>query len=378
MPQIPVTGLQATRGKLEEAAGAASARYAQRPPPNVAEVLEEHGATASCSSASRWTPPTSTSSRWLFHDRPVIVLGTDNDGRDDEVTEEESDRFLEGWLDIEQRRIDRRTRPEQPSRWNRRWLLSRPEIWLLLPSRRVLCIHCHVDLPELRSRARDTGPWCRARVPYPRGLIAYDSRRAATGGEDAVNDSQRQTVGPWTLGDRLGRGGNASVWRATRPGSTAAVALKLINTTKVEREPYQRFVREIEFLRDHQDIPGLLPLLGAHLPDQPDKTNQPWLAMPIATPIATALEGRPLADVVGAIAAIAYTLAQLQRDFGIAHRDIKPGNLYELDGKWLIGDFGLIAVPDAKSLTQDGRQVGPAHYPAYEMILARRRRSAPR
>jgi serine/threonine protein kinase len=184
-----------------------------------------------------------------------------------------------------------------------------------------------------------------------------------------VNDSQRQTVGSWTLGDRLGRGGNASVWRATRPGSAAVVALKLINTTKVEREPYQRFVREIEFLRDHQDIPGLLPLLGAHLPDQPDKTNQPWLAMPIATPIATALEGRPLADVVEAIAAIAYALAQLQRDFGIAHRDIKPGNLYELDGKWLIGDFGLIAVPDAKSLTQDGRQVGPAHYTAYEMIL---------
>jgi serine/threonine protein kinase len=138
------------------------------------------------------------------------------------------------------------------------------------------------------------------------------------------------------------------------------VALKLINTTKVEREPYQRFVGEIGFLREHQDIPGLLPLLDAHLPDQPDNSDQPWLAMPIATPIAQALEGRPLADVVAAAAAIAGTLARLQHESGIAHRDIKPGNLYELDGRWLIGDFGLIAVPDAKSLTQDGRQVGPA------------------
>jgi serine/threonine protein kinase len=188
-------------------------------------------------------------------------------------------------------------------------------------------------------------------------------------GEDPVNDLQRQTVGPWTLGERLGRGGNATVWNATRSGSTTAVALKLINTKKVEREPYQRFVREIEFLRDHQDIPGLLPLLDAHLPDQPDKTDQPWLAMPIATPIAQALEGRPLTHVVAAAAAIADTLARLQHESGIAHRDIKPGNLYELDGRWLIGDFGLIAVPDAKSLTQDGRQVGPAHYTAYEMIL---------
>jgi hypothetical protein len=47
-----------------------------------------------------------------------------DDGRDDEVTEEESDRFVEGWLDIEQGRIDRRTRPERPSRWGRRQLLS--------------------------------------------------------------------------------------------------------------------------------------------------------------------------------------------------------------------------------------------------------------
>ena len=43
-----------------------------------------------------------------------------DDGRDDEVTEEESDQFVEGWLDIEQRRIDRPTRPERPPRWGRR------------------------------------------------------------------------------------------------------------------------------------------------------------------------------------------------------------------------------------------------------------------
>jgi serine/threonine protein kinase len=176
-------------------------------------------------------------------------------------------------------------------------------------------------------------------------------------------------VGPWTLHESLGHGGNASVWKATRSAAEPAVALKLINSKKVEREPYRRFVREIEFLRSHQDVPGLLPLLDAYLPDQPGKDDQPWLAMPIAAPITDALEGRPLADVVAAVAVIANTLARLQRNFGIAHRDVKPGNLYELDGDWLIGDFGLISVPDAKSLTADGRQVGPAHYTAYEMIL---------
>jgi serine/threonine protein kinase len=185
-----------------------------------------------------------------------------------------------------------------------------------------------------------------------------------------MTESPGQTVGPWTLHETLGRGGNATVWKATRSKPEAPVALKLINTTKVEKEPYQRFVREIGFLREHQAVPGVLPLLGAHLPELPTRADPPWLAMPIAVPIATALEGKPLADVVAAMAAIADTLARLQRDFDIAHRDIKPGNLYELDGSWLIGDFGLVALPDADNLTTEGRQVGPAHYTAYEMILS--------
>ena len=184
-----------------------------------------------------------------------------------------------------------------------------------------------------------------------------------------MTESPGQTVGPWTLHETLGRGGNATVWKATRTESETPVALKLINTTKVEKEPYQRFVREIGFLRDHQAVPGVLPLLNAHLPDQPTKSDQPWLAMPVAVPISAALDGKPLTEVVSAMAAIADTLARLQRDSNIAHRDIKPGNLYELEGGWLIGDFGLVALPDAGTLTAEGRQVGPAHYTAYEMIL---------
>lgn len=127
------------------------------------------------------------------------------------------------------------------------------------------------------------------------------------------------TVGPWTLHERMGRGGNATVWRATRQGSASPVALKLITTTKVEKEPYRRFIREIEFLRQHQAIAGVLPLLDAHLPDEPSKADPPWLAMPIAVPISNALDGKPLADVVAAVAAIAETLARLQRETGIAH-----------------------------------------------------------
>lgn len=183
-----------------------------------------------------------------------------------------------------------------------------------------------------------------------------------------MTDSTR-TVGPWTLHEQLGRGGNGTVWRATRSAVERPVALKIINTTKVEKEPYKRFLREIEFLREHQDVPGLLPLIDARLPAEPTRSDHPWLTMPIATPIKQALEDRTLDDVIAAMSAIADTLDRLHRQFNIAHRDIKPGNLYELDGAWLIGDFGLVAVPGAESLTEAGHQVGPAHYTAYEMIV---------
>jgi serine/threonine protein kinase len=185
-----------------------------------------------------------------------------------------------------------------------------------------------------------------------------------------MSEPRGQTVGPWTVHEQLGHGGNGTVWKATRPRTETAVALKVLAVTKIEHESYKRFIREIGFLRQHQGTPGLLPLLDSHLPDQPSKADRPWLAMPVATPIAQSLAGRPLPDVVEAMATIADTLARLQGEFDIAHRDIKPGNLYELDGSWLIGDFGLIALPDAETLTHDGRQVGPAHYTAYEMILS--------
>jgi hypothetical protein len=114
---------------------------------------------------------------------------------------------------------------------------------------------------------------------------------------------------------------------------------------------------------------GVLPLLDAHLPERPTRQNPAWLAMPIATPISRSLSGRPLEDVVMAIAAIADTLASLQRTHNLAHRDVKPGNLYELDGRWLIGDFGLVAVPDVDELTRTGRPLGPVRFMPDEMVL---------
>ena len=178
----------------------------------------------------------------------------------------------------------------------------------------------------------------------------------------------KESIGPWARHDVLGRGGNATVWRATRTEDDEQVALKVIDSRMVDEESYVRFVREVEFHNSIGTVTGVLPLIDAHLPEHPSKSDRAWLAMPIANPIAEYLAERSLIEVVEAIGVIADTLVRLQRDYQVAHRDIKPGNLYELRNEFLIGDFGLIAVPNADSLTRDGRQVGPAHFTAYEMI----------
>lgn len=91
--------------------------------------------------------------------------------------------------------------------------------------------------------------------------------------------------------------------------------------------------------------------------------------MPIATPVAAALADATLETVVRAVRAFADTLARLSEEHQIGHRDVKPGNLYELDGEFLVGDFGLIDAPDLEELTRSGRPLGPANFTAYEVIL---------
>lgn len=188
----------------------------------------------------------------------------------------------------------------------------------------------------------------------------------ATGSEPSKQPPQ--VVGPWALTERLGQGGNAVVYKATRDGIDY-VALKVIKTQKADREPYKRFAREVNFLSGLTIEDGVLPLIEANIPDEPAKDNPAWLAMPIAQPIRLALAEESLETIVDAVATIADTLARLAAR-GIAHRDIKPGNLYCLDGRWLVGDFGLIDIPDLEQLTLQGRPLGPAHFTAHELIVS--------
>ena len=176
-----------------------------------------------------------------------------------------------------------------------------------------------------------------------------------------------QIVGPWRLVEPLGRGSNGEVWRATRPGMSDA-ALKISLHRNPDAARYKRFVDEVRFYARLGDRPGILPLLDSYLPERPNRHDRPWLAMRIATPLSDRLGADPEPDeVVRAVAQIANALAALTME-GVAHRDVKPGNLYFYDDEYVVGDFGLVDFPGKEALTEEGEKLGPAFYLAPEML----------
>ncbi len=166
----------------------------------------------------------------------------------------------------------------------------------------------------------------------------------------------------------LGHGGNAKVGHV-RFGEQE-YALKLLDNYKDPNSPtYKRFVNEVHALHQLHDDVGVMRIVGKNLPEQPTKTDRPWFTMPVATPIADALRDSPsMRSCIEAVVDIATTLVRL-KERNIGHRDIKPDNLFQLEGHWVIGDFGLATFPNSiEGVTkQEGRALGSRQFMAPEM-----------
>jgi serine/threonine protein kinase len=174
-----------------------------------------------------------------------------------------------------------------------------------------------------------------------------------------------ERVGPWTLLELLGEGGNAKVWRATHEDGRE-VALKILKSLR-RPEPYERFRREVETLRRLAGRPGILPILESSLPETPSRQDPPWIAMPIAEGLLVKIADASLHELVEAFRAIAETLAALHSE-GISHRDVKPSNLYWYEGRPAVGDFGLVQLPEPSDLTDPDRPIGARNFVPYELI----------
>lgn len=160
---------------------------------------------------------------------------------------------------------------------------------------------------------------------------------------------------PYRVGRRLGRGGMGTVYETTHLETGERRAIKVLSTRFAGREDLEaRMLREAEVL-GKIDSPNVVTL---HEFGRLSTNGAPYYVMDL-------LEGETLREVVGrgalapayACGLVSQALCALDAVHGekIAHRDVKPENLFlRTDGTLVLLDFGLVkASPESGLYTTD-------------------------
>ncbi|MFK4034186.1 serine/threonine-protein kinase [Nonomuraea wenchangensis] len=172
-------------------------------------------------------------------------------------------------------------------------------------------------------------------------------------------------VGPYTLVERLGRGGMGEVYLATtRRGER--IALKVLHDLAEDETSRVRLEREVRALR-RVESPYVAKVLDADL-----NCARPYLVMEHiegATLLEKVRGDGPLdvAELVEMAQGIAAALAIIHAA-GVVHRDLKPGNIIMSARGPVLIDFGIAQVLDATRLTMTGTFLGTPGYTAPEIF----------
>src|SRR6266581_5899891 len=188
------------------------------------------------------------------------------------------------------------------------------------------------------------------------------------------------TLGTCTFERIIGHGGMGAVYVAQQPRPVRTVAVKVLipgNNTEVEQKDVflARFRREADTIAklEHKNILPIyeydeavveqervaylvMPFIrGGTLRERIDDTNRSGSHFDLKL-------------VVSYISQVADAL-DYAHGLGVVHRDIKPGNLlFHLDGRLLLGDFGIVRLHAMPSLTSVGSFLGTAEYASPEQV----------
>lgn len=148
-----------------------------------------------------------------------------------------------------------------------------------------------------------------------------------------------QTLGQYQIIEQVGIGGMAVVFRARQPSLKRDVALKVLQPQGLGRAVnLNRFIQEAQAIGNLHH-PNILPVY-----DSGQDQEFAYIAMryvPQAVTLADLMNNSlGSAQILRLTEQIAAALDHAHQ-FGIIHRDVKPGNIL-LDGDWaLLSDFGL-------------------------------------
>lgn len=215
-----------------------------------------------------------------------------------------------------------------------------------------------VELDELKKRQNETRERLDPSAPnLPEG--AFSGR----------------TVGDWTLGGMLGRGGMSEVYLTRREGGEQPIAVKVLPPDMAAQHEYSaRFTREVSIMRGLTH-PNIVRLIG-----DGQTENLRYLAMeyvdgPTLSSLLKQRETLPLDEVRALITDMAAALDHAHQR-GLVHRDIKPSNILlrqtpdRLEA--VLADFGIAHQPSNTEILTRDAVMGTLEYIAPEQIVSAR------
>jgi len=169
--------------------------------------------------------------------------------------------------------------------------------------------------------------------------------------------------GKYRVVREIGAGGMGVVYEAEHEELERPVAVKVIRRDRVDAEATERFLAEAR-IAARLDHPNLVDVFDLGRLDD----GTPFMVMPLLRGKDLAAFGRvPIDDALDMLADAAAGLDALHAR-KLAHRDVKPENLFVTDdGRVVVMDFGLAALAgEGTRLTQRGIVIGTPHYVAPE------------
>lgn len=165
----------------------------------------------------------------------------------------------------------------------------------------------------------------------------------------------------YELIDDLGEGGNAKVYHVKCLENDRNFALKELVSKGAEKKG--RFIDEINIIINNcENINGIIPIIDFSI-------EQYWYVMPVAKPAMDYIleNNLNITEIVIGTLELCQTLETLHEK-DVSHRDIKPSNIYYYEGKFCLGDFGLVDFPENENdFTRSDKGLGAIFTIAPEM-----------
>ncbi|MEM7383560.1 MAG: WD40 repeat domain-containing serine/threonine protein kinase [Verrucomicrobiota bacterium] len=165
----------------------------------------------------------------------------------------------------------------------------------------------------------------------------------------------------YEIGEVIGRGGGGTIYQAFEIPADRTVAIKLLNTGRIQEEESRlRFRAEIRAVAK-LDHPNIVPVYASG-----DLDGQPFFTMKYIPGGGLDSQLPDYADPLAAVnlmAQIAHAIHHAH-ERGVLHRDLKPSNiLLDKEGIPYVSDFGLAKMEDdSLGLTQTGSIMGTPNY----------------